>query len=172
MIYVRQCALYGLVILVVLLMGMINVHFAHLESCKRRYGQWLLREWKVFRGAFRRRSQIIEFQSARCAGQQIPIGRLTSVWEKMMSFDPEENANKYLFKCEQCDCVLRVPVTDVVGVGRSALLSWQGLAKKAHGKQTGAIYVTVEEVGKMQTTELYKEKEMTLEELNALAESI
>ena len=91
---------------------------------------------------------------------------------KMMSFDPEQNANKYLFKCEQCGCVLRVPVTDVVGVGRSALLSWQGLAKKAHGKQTGAIYVTVEEVGKMQTTELYKEKEMTLEELNALAESI
>ena len=91
---------------------------------------------------------------------------------KLMSLDPEENANKYLFKCEQCDCVLRVPVTDVVGVGRSALLSWQGLAKKAHGKQTSAIYVTVEEVGKMQTTELYKEKEMTLEELNALAESI
>ncbi len=90
---------------------------------------------------------------------------------KMMSLDPEENANKYLLKCEQCGCILRVPVTDVVGVGRS-VLSWQGLAKKAHGKQTGAIYVTVEEVGNMQTTELYKEKEMTLEELNALAESI
>ncbi len=91
---------------------------------------------------------------------------------KMMSFDPEENAHKYLFKCEQYGCVLRVPVTDVVGVGRSALLSWQGLAKKVHGKQTSAIYVTVEEVGKMQKTELYKEKEMTLDELNALAESI
>ncbi len=91
---------------------------------------------------------------------------------KMMSFDPEENAHKYLFKCEQCGCVLRVPVTDVVGMGRSALLSWQGLAKKVHGKQTSALYVTVEEVGKMQTTELYKEKEMTLDELNALAESL
>lgn len=42
---------------------------------------------------------------------------------KMFSFDPEENAHKYLFKCEQCGCILRVPVTDVVGVGRSALLS-------------------------------------------------
>lgn len=41
-----------------------------------------------------------------------------------MSLDPEENANKYLFKCEKCNCILRVPVTDVVGVGRSALLSW------------------------------------------------
>ena len=91
---------------------------------------------------------------------------------KMMSFNPEENAHKYLFKCEQCGCVLRVPVTDVVGVGRSALLSWQGLAKKAHGKQTKAIYVTVEDVGDVQTTDLYKEKEMTLEEINELAESI
>ena len=63
-------------------------------------------------------------------------------------------------------------MTDVVGVGRSALLSWQGLEKKVHGKETGAIYVTIEEVGKMQTTEMYKEKEMTLEELNAMAESI
>ncbi len=47
-----------------------------------------------------------------------------------MSLDPEENANKYLFKCEKCNCILRVPVTDVVGVGRSALLSWQGVAKR------------------------------------------
>ena len=77
-----------------------------------------------------------------------------------------------MFKCEKCGCILRAPVTDVVGVGRSALLSWQGVAKKAHGKQVKAIYITVEEVGNMQTTDLYKEKEMTLEELNALAERI
>ena len=91
---------------------------------------------------------------------------------KMFSFNPEENAHKYLFKCEQCECILRVPVTDVVGVGRSALLSWQGLAKKMHGKKTGAIYVTIEDVGKMQTTQTYKEKEMTLEEINALANNL
>lgn len=90
---------------------------------------------------------------------------------KIMSLDPEENANKYLFKCDKCGCVLRVPVTDVVGIGRSALLSWQGLAKKVHGKETGAIYVTIEEVGNMQVTEIYKEKEMTLEEINLLAEN-
>ena len=91
---------------------------------------------------------------------------------KIFSFNPEENAHKYLFKCEQCGCILRVPVTDVVGVGRSALLSWQGLAKKMHGKKTGAIYVTIEDVGKMQTTQIYKEKEMTLEEINALANNL
>lgn len=91
---------------------------------------------------------------------------------KIFSFNPEKNANKYLFKCEQCGCILRVPVTDVVGVGRSALLSWQGLAKKLHGKQTSAIYITIEDVGKMQTTQMYKEKEMTLEEINALANNL
>lgn len=91
---------------------------------------------------------------------------------KMFSFDPEENAHKYLFKCEQCGCILRVPVTDVVGVGRSALLSWQGVAKKMHGKETGSIYVTIEDVGNVQTTQLYKEKEMTLEEVNALAQQL
>lgn len=91
---------------------------------------------------------------------------------KMMSLDPKENANKYLFKCEKCNCILRVPVTDVVGVGRSALLSWQGVAKKAHGKDTKSIYVTVEDVGEAQTTEIYKEKEFKLEEINALANDL
>ena len=91
--------------------------------------------------------------------------RMGSMW----SFDPEENAHKYLFKCEQCGCILRVPVTDVVGVGRSALLSWQGVAKKMHGKETAAIYVTIEEVGNAQTTQIYKDKEMKLEEINELA---
>lgn len=91
---------------------------------------------------------------------------------KMLSFNAEENANKYLFKCEQCSCILRVPVTDVVGIGRSALLSWQGVAKKMHGKNTSAIYVTIEEVGTVQTTQMYKDKEMTLEEINALANQL
>ena len=89
-----------------------------------------------------------------------------------MSLDPEENVNKYLFKCEKCNCILRVPVTDVVGVGKSALLSWQGVAKKAHRKDTKSIYVTVEEVGEAQTTEIYKEKEFKLEEINALANDL
>lgn len=88
---------------------------------------------------------------------------------KEFALDPEENAHKYLFRCEQCGCVLRVPVTDVVGVGRSVLLSYQGIAKKMHGKDVKAIYVTIENVGNVQTTQQYREKEMTLEEINALA---
>lgn len=118
--------------------------------------------------------KIADNQIPKCpmCGSNNPHWSIDERMGKLMSLDPEENAHKYLFKCEQCECVLRVPVTDVAGVGRSALLSWQGVAKAMHGKKTSAIYVTVEEVGKMQTTQLYKGKEMTLEELNALAKKM
>ena len=39
-----------------------------------------------------------------------------------------------------------------------------------HVKETGSIYVTIEDVGNVQTTQLYKE--MTLEEVNALAQQL
>ena len=103
-------------------------------------------------------------------GTNYPHWSIDQRMGNMFSFNPEENANKYLFMCEQCGCVLRVPVTDVVGVGRS-VLSWQGLAKQMHGKQTGAIYVTVEYVGRAQATDYYREQEMTLEQINALGRS-
>ena len=132
--------------------------------------------------AFERMEGFVGSVPQKFADQRIPkcpmCGTNNPHWSidermgKMFSFNPEENAHKYLFKCEQCGCILRVPVTDVVGVGRSALLSWQGLAKKMHGKKTSAIYVTIEDVGKMQTTQIYKEKEMTLEEINALANNL
>lgn len=88
---------------------------------------------------------------------------------KMMSLNPEENANKYLLKCEQCGCILKVPVTDVVGVGRSALLSWQGVAKKMHGKDTKTIYVTIEDIGDIEKDASHLGKEMSLEDINKLA---
>ncbi len=105
-------------------------------------------------------------------GSNEPYWTIDQRMGKFLSLDPEENANKYLYKCDKCGCILCVPVTDVVGIGRSALLSWQGVAKKLHGKETKAIYITIEDVGNMQTTQLYKGKEMTLEELNAMAEGI
>lgn len=132
--------------------------------------------------AFKRMEGFVGSVPQKFADQKIPkcpmCGTDNPHWSidermgKMLSLNPEENANKYLFKCEQCGCILRVPVTDVVGVGRSSLLSWQGVAKKMHGKETRAIYVTIEDVGNAQTTQLYKEKEMTLEEINALAQQL
>lgn len=91
---------------------------------------------------------------------------------KLLSLDPEKNANKYLFKCELCECILQVPVIDVVGGGRSALISWQGLARKVKGNDSKAIHITIEEVGIVQPSNSYKGKMMTLEELNAIAEVI
>ncbi|MCD7947549.1 MAG: hypothetical protein LUG13_04525 [Oscillospiraceae bacterium] len=88
---------------------------------------------------------------------------------KTFSFDPEQNAHKYLLKCEQCGCIIRTPVTDVVGVGRSSLLSWQGVAKKMRGKDVTAIYVAIVDTGNSSDMEAYKGKEMTLDELNELA---
>lgn len=131
---------------------------------------------------FRRMEGLVGSVPQRFADTHIPLCPMckssTPRWTvnerlgKLMSFDPEENAHKYLFRCEECGCVLRVPVTDVNGMGRSALLSYQGIAKKIHGKDTRAIYVTIEEVGAMQTTDMYKEKELTLDELNELAKTI
>ena len=74
-----------------------------------------------------------------------------------MSLDPEENANKYLFKCEKCNCIFSDTwCCDI----------WK------YGKDTKSIYVTVEDVGEAQTTEIYKEKEFKLEEINALANDL
>jgi hypothetical protein len=78
-------------------------------------------------------------------------------------------SNNYLFKCEKCDCILSSPVTDVTGFGRTPL-SDGGLIKMFSGKKVGAIYLKIVDVGTVQTTKLHEGKEMTLEELNKMAE--
>lgn len=105
-------------------------------------------------------------------GSKNPHWSTSEEMGEFLTLDPERNAHKYLYRCEQCECILKIPVTDVIGVGRSALLSWQGLAKKVRGKETKAIYVTIVDVGKMQLTKQYLDKELTLDELNNLARSI
>ncbi len=42
--------------------------------------------------------------------------------------------NRYLFKCEQCQCILSATVADVTGIGRSPLTTL-GLAKALGGKK-------------------------------------
>lgn len=78
--------------------------------------------------------------------------------------------NRYLFKCENCDCILSATVADVTGIGKS-VLSNVGLAKALSGKKFGTVYMKVDDVGKMQTTKIHEGKEMSLEELNKLAAS-
>lgn len=79
--------------------------------------------------------------------------------------------NLYLFKCEQCGCVLSSPVPDVTGFNKTALTT-TGLIKRMQGKKGSSIYLRIQEVGSAQTTKFYEGKEFTLEELNKMAEEI
>lgn len=79
--------------------------------------------------------------------------------------------NRYLFKCEKCDCILSSSVPDVTGFGRTPLTTL-GLAKMIGGKKASTIYMKIDEVGKMQATQLNKDKEVELEELNEMANSL
>jgi len=77
--------------------------------------------------------------------------------------------NRYLFKCEKCNCILSATVADVSGLGRS-VLSNVGLAKSFSGKKAGTIYIKVDEVGTMQTTKVYEGKEFDLDYVIRIAE--
>ena len=78
---------------------------------------------------------------------------------------------RYLFKCEKCNCILSATVHDISGLGRTALTGF-GLAKALGGKKVKTIYMKVDEVGTMQTTKLHESKEMSLEELNVMADEL
>lgn len=92
-------------------------------------------------------------------------------WSIDMKMQIKLEGNLYLFKCEQCNCILSATVPDVTGFGRNALTTL-GLIKKMSGKNTRTIYMKIQEVGNSQTTQMYKEKEMSLEDLNELAARI
>lgn len=79
--------------------------------------------------------------------------------------------NRYLFQCEQCKCTLSASVPDVTGFARIPLTTF-GLAKALGGKKMSAIYMKIDDVGSMQTTKLNEGKEMTLDELNEMANQL
>lgn len=79
--------------------------------------------------------------------------------------------NRYLFKCEQCNCIISASTPDVTGFSRTPITTL-GLAKALSGKKMRTIYMKIEDVGKMQTTKYYEEKEMGLDELNKMASEI
>jgi hypothetical protein len=79
--------------------------------------------------------------------------------------------NRFLFKCEQCDCILSATIADVTGYTRT-LMTWEGLAKSLSGKKTKSVYFKVDEVGNMQTTQIYKDQEYPIEGLIEMADKI
>lgn len=107
-----------------------------------------------------------------CCGSSNPHWAIDKESGKFMSLNPDENAHKFLYRCEQCGGILKIPATDIAGTGRSSLLSWQGLAKKMDGRTVSAIYVTVVTTGNRLKSALATGQVITLDELNVLAASI
>lgn len=79
--------------------------------------------------------------------------------------------NRYLFKCEQCNCILSATVPDVTGLARTPLTTI-GLAKALGGKKMATLYIRIDDVGSMQTTKIHEAKEMSLEEINQIANQL
>lgn len=79
--------------------------------------------------------------------------------------------NRNLFKCDKCGCILSAEVAETAGMNKTVLTT-TGLFKALSGKKNRTTYLRVEEVGTAQVTETYKGREMPMEELQALADSI
>ena len=83
-----------------------------------------------------------------------------------------------MFRCGKCGCILSATTADIAGISKSpiGLLTTAGAAnallKRGSGKQVNVTYLRVEEVGSAQTTQLYRRRELPLEELQALAGSL
>ncbi len=90
-------------------------------------------------------------------------------WAIDMKMQMKLEGNLYLFKCEQCGCVLSSPVPDVTGMNNTVITT-TGLLKRLGGKKNGVIYMKVQDVGTVQVTKMYEGQEFTLEELNKMAE--
>jgi len=79
--------------------------------------------------------------------------------------------NRNLFKCDKCGCILSAEVMETSGRNKTILTN-TGLLKALSGKKNSITYFKVDEVGSAQVTQTYKDKEMPMQELQALADSI
>ena len=86
---------------------------------------------------------------------------------------------RMLFRCNQCGCILSASTADFSGLSKNKAAAWlttagamNALFKKHSGKQLDTIYIKIENVGSAQTTKMYEGKEMPMEELQQIANSI
>jgi hypothetical protein len=80
------------------------------------------------------------------------------------------SAERNLFKCDKCECILSAEVAELIGMNKT-IITTTGLLKALSGKKNSTTYFRVEEVGTAQVTETYKGREIPKEELQALADS-
>ena len=88
-------------------------------------------------------------------------------WSIDQKMQMKLEGNLYLFKCEQCGCILSSPVPDVTGFNNT-MLTTTGLLKKLSGKKNGVIYMKVQDAGDSGMRECVG-KEYTLQEINQMA---
>ena len=88
-------------------------------------------------------------------------------WSIDQKMQMKLEGNLYLFKCEQCGCILSSLVPDVTGFNNT-MLTTTGLLKKLSGKKNGVIYMKVQDAGSSGMTECVG-KEYTLQEMNQMA---
>lgn len=85
-------------------------------------------------------------------------------WSLDMKMTLDVEGNKYLFKCEQCGCILSARVPDVTGFNKTPLTT-TGLIKKMKGKKNSVIYMIIEDIGTQTNMIKYIGREIPLENL-------
>ena len=88
-------------------------------------------------------------------------------WSLDMKMKLDFEGNKYLFKCEDCGCILSARVPDVVGINKTALTT-TGLIKKFKGKKNSVTYMTIEDIGTQTNMMDYIGVEMPLNDIVSL----
>ena len=89
-------------------------------------------------------------------------------WALDQKMQMKLEGNLYLFKCEQCDCIISSPVADVTGFNKTALTT-TGLLKKMSGKKNNEIYMRLYNPGSNEGLDENVGREYTLSELNEMA---
>ena len=111
-----------------------------------------------------------KFPKCPMCGTNEPYWKLKDKMEMM--------GNRTMFLCDKCGAILSATTADLSGFSsnKASVLTtaslFNAIGKKAGGKKVGTVYMKVEEVGNAQTTKYYEKKEMPIEELQALAESL
>ncbi len=107
-----------------------------------------------------------EFPLCPMCGTNEPYWKLKSTIQMMQG--------KTLFLCDKCGAVLSATTDDIsdsLNMSNASERVFNMIRKKCSGKNSLTVYMKVEEVGKAQITDIYKNKELSIEELKALADS-
>lgn len=112
-----------------------------------------------------------KFPKCPMCGTNDPYWKLKDKMELM--------GNRTMFLCDKCGCILSATTADLSGFSKSKAAAvfttagmFNAIGKKASDKSVSTTYMKVEEVGNAQTTKYYEGKEMPIEELQALADSL